>query len=495
MRRQRGRDPFWIGLIVLLVGGLITFLGVTRTNPLHKGYKIHAIFTSALSNGIHSGSPVRIAGVNVGKVSGVQRGPSNTADVTMDITNAGRPVHRDAIAKARPRIFLEGNFFVELKPGTSTSPELPDGGTIPVTQTAIPVQIDQFLDTFTSDTRQSQRDLLKGFAQSLEKGGDTALRDNYKVFGGALRNTAITMQALRGTQSGDLSGFIKSQAHVSATLDDNRQQLGGLITNFRGTMDALASRQAQLGASIPALARLVETAPAALSELDRALPPLRRLSVALRPSLKVAPAVFDHALPFLSALDSLLAPDRLDRLVTDLGPAVDQLRRAESTLPPLFDVVKPVSTCVTDKLVPVLNTEVPDGALSTHQPNWRELLQGLEGLASAQQNFGGDGYSTRYSAGLDQNVLATKIPVADTLVQLSGTQLVGARPRWTPGTQPPYKPDVPCETQPVQTNLNSETVQAPAADRQIRLQPVKPWTTSQLRDKLKSAIKNIGRRP
>ena len=38
--------------------------------------------------------------------------------VTMTVGKAGRPIHDDARAKIRPRIFLEGNFFVDIEPGT-----------------------------------------------------------------------------------------------------------------------------------------------------------------------------------------------------------------------------------------------------------------------------------------------------------------------------------------------------------------------------------------
>jgi phospholipid/cholesterol/gamma-HCH transport system substrate-binding protein len=489
-RRRGGRDPFKVGLVVLIVGALITYFGVTRKNPFHSGYRIHAVFTSALSNGLHSGSPVRIAGVNVGKITGVKRGPGTTVDVTMEITDAGRPIHRDATAKARPRIFLEGNFFVDVRPGTASAPEMPDGGTIPLTQTAVPVQFDQFLDSFTSDVRQSSRDVLTGFDESLRKGGSKALRDDYKAFPGALKGTAISMEALRGTQSGDLAGFVLDQARLSSTLDHHRTELMGLITTFRRTMDALAGRQQKLAATVPALRRLFESAPAALTDLDRALPPLRVLSAALRPSLKVAPGVLDHAVPFLSALDSLLAPDRLDRLVTELGPSVRRLRSLERSLPGLMNLVRPVSSCVSNQVVPVLSKQVDDGALSSHQPAWQDLLVGLLGLNSAQQNFGGDGYGTRYSFGLDQTVLATNLNVPDRLVMLSGTPLVGARPRWTPGHQPPYRPDVPCETQPVQSVV-ADTVPAPAATRTIQLKPTKAWTRAQLLDHLRASLRTL----
>ena len=48
----------------------------------------------------------------------------------MQIHDNGLPLHTDATAKIRPRIFLEGNFFVDLKPGSPSAPKLDDGDTI-----------------------------------------------------------------------------------------------------------------------------------------------------------------------------------------------------------------------------------------------------------------------------------------------------------------------------------------------------------------------------
>ena len=72
----------------------------------------------------------------------------------MEIDEKGLPIHKDATLKIRPRIFLEGNFFVDLTPGTPSAPTLDDGDTIPVTQTATPVQLDQVLTALQSDTRE-----------------------------------------------------------------------------------------------------------------------------------------------------------------------------------------------------------------------------------------------------------------------------------------------------------------------------------------------------
>ena len=109
---------------------------------------------------------MRIAGVNVGKVIDVTpRG--DAAEVTFTVADDGRPIHDDAEIDIRPRLFLEGNFFLDLKPGSPSAPELPSDGEIPATQTATAVQLDEVLTALQADSRQSLRELLKGFGTAL----------------------------------------------------------------------------------------------------------------------------------------------------------------------------------------------------------------------------------------------------------------------------------------------------------------------------------------
>ena len=113
MRRRRQRSPVLIGLIAGVAIVVLVFLGFTKDIPFTKPFEINATFESA--NSIRPGSPVRIAGVNVGKVQEIKPQENGTgAVVVMQIDDKGLPLHADATAKIRPRIFLEGNFFVEI---------------------------------------------------------------------------------------------------------------------------------------------------------------------------------------------------------------------------------------------------------------------------------------------------------------------------------------------------------------------------------------------
>ena len=131
-KRRSGMSKFMAGLIGIILIAVFSYLAYTKfANPFAHKYTVHATFANA--NGLQPGSLVRIAGVNVGTVSSVSSEPGcksasttqsacQAADVTMNISNQGLPIHNDATFAIRPRIFLEGNFFVDVSPGTPSAP-------------------------------------------------------------------------------------------------------------------------------------------------------------------------------------------------------------------------------------------------------------------------------------------------------------------------------------------------------------------------------------
>ena len=68
---RRGMNPFTAGAIVLVIAVIATYFGFTKHIPFTHGFRVKGVFTSAVS--IRKNSSVRIAGVNVGKVTGISR--------------------------------------------------------------------------------------------------------------------------------------------------------------------------------------------------------------------------------------------------------------------------------------------------------------------------------------------------------------------------------------------------------------------------------------
>ena len=175
MRRNQKRklSNFAAGLLALVLMVVVTYLGFTKAIPFQHHFTIHAAFTSA--NNMRKNSFVRIAGVNVGKVTGVHQlktaGGHGGALVDMRIDDVGMPLHTDASAAIRPRIFLEGNFFVDLSPGSPSAPTMHDGDTLPVQNDTSPVQLDQILTSLQAGTRGNLQTLIKEYAKGLSAGG------------------------------------------------------------------------------------------------------------------------------------------------------------------------------------------------------------------------------------------------------------------------------------------------------------------------------------
>ena len=158
MRRRRGMSPFRAGLLAVVVIAVASYFAFSKEVPFRSHYEISAAFKSA--NNVKVRQPVRIAGVEVGKVVAIEHPEpgSERAVIRMRIYDQGRPVHRDATVKIRPRLFLEGNWLIDLEPGTPAQPEIEDGGVIPVQQTKTPVQLGQVLTALQSDTRKNLAD-------------------------------------------------------------------------------------------------------------------------------------------------------------------------------------------------------------------------------------------------------------------------------------------------------------------------------------------------
>lgn len=457
--------PFAAGVATIVAIALATYFAFGGRAPWQHDYEIRAHVRSA--NELQNRSPVRIAGVNVGKVTRVERGPGSTAIVTMAIDRSALPIKEDATLKIRPRLFLEGNFFVDLQPGTPAARDLPEGGTIPIAQTAEPVQLDQVLSALQSGTRADLKLFLHGLSQSVSGGGAEALRTTIPLMQPAFLRTAVAAQALRGQAPGDLAGFIADGERTARALASRSRQLPELVSALDTTLTTLALRRRALGESVTLLDAAFTHAPATFTALNGLFPTARAVVREARPGIRELPATLRLANPVLDQAGRLIGPAELPALIAQLDPALHSLRVLEPQLGTLLGKLRPITECVRTNALPTLKKPVSDPPLSTGQPVYRELLDVMTGLSSASQDFTGNGPAVRYHAGFgDQLVTTGKAPsIGEPLVGLTSEPLLGSRPRYT-GHQPPFHPEVPCGSQ-QPPNLAADTGPGPR-QRRIR---------------------------
>ncbi|MGN6254950.1 MAG: MlaD family protein [Solirubrobacterales bacterium] len=455
-----------IAILFILVFTLGPYLAFTKHIPFtSRGYELHATFSNSAN--IATNSPVRIAGVDVGKVISTSRDGNNTT-VTFTVDGSGQPIHDDAFAAIRPRIFLEGNFFVELDPGSPSAPDLESGGTIPVSRTSTAVQLDQILTALQSPVRADLSRLLESYGTALThkptaaedatqlpevkgKTGAEALNGAFKYGGAAGRYSSQVTNALLGTEQRDLSRLVSSAGRAFGALASRQRDLQGLIVNFDTFTGALASQSTNLSATIRLLAPTLRITHTSLVSLDRSLPPLRTYAIELRPAVAELPGLISASKPFLAQVRPLLSAREAGGDVKLLAKSTPALAGAalvskKTTVPQLNQL----SVCTTKVMVPTGN-EVINDRFSTGGPNYREFLYNLVNFAGMAQNFDGNGPYARAQVGGgpvlvgepnpkgNPATLSDQINYAHTIEDPLGTQ-----PQL--GGKPPLKPSVRCYT-------------------------------------------------
>jgi virulence factor Mce-like protein len=441
--QKRGLSYTTVALITIALAVVGTFLAFTKRNPFKERFEINA--TVANANQIKPGTSfVRIAGVNVGKVTKVEHlGKGEpAAKITMELSDAARPVHKDATMKIRPRIFFEGNFFIDLQPGSPSAPEMGDGDTIPINNTAAPVQFDQVLGTFQSDTRKDLKVLLSELNKTYGNGGAEAINRTTRYWAPAYKNSAIVNDAMRGIEEHDLSGYIANAAKFAEGLDRNEVQLKSLITDLRRTAGAFAAEDDELSAAIAELPRTLGTGLPALRELNDALPSLRRFTAALRPGVRSSGEALDAQVPLLRELRGLVQESELRGLARDLRPTVPALAQMNKATLPLLEQLRLLSSCQNEVALPFSQDKIEDPDFPAIGPVYQEQTKPLIGLAGESRSFDANGQWFRVS--LNQSQFAT--PLNPNTFLLSDRPIVGANPP-PEKTRPPLRAEVPCETQ------------------------------------------------
>ncbi len=474
-------NPIRFAVIFLVIVAIAVYFGFTKHIPFKHGFRLNAQFASAIN--IKGKSPVRIAGVNVGKVASIKRQGSNGV-VSMEIESRGLPIHSDATVKIRPRIFLEGNWFVELQPGSPSTKTLSSGATLPITQSSDPVQLDQVLNALNTDTRKNLQDFLIGYGDGLTRSPSAAdnaeqdaevrginaaeaLNKAYRRGPSSLRAGAVINQAIAGTEPHDISKLVVSIGKVTAALNVHEQQLGELIGNFNSFFRSFASQSSSLRATVAVLPSALQNIDAGLRELDAAFPPARTFALDIIPGVNSTPATVSATLPWIEQVQASLTPTELGGVAEALVEATPQLAQLTSEQTPFFKQTELFNKCLTKVFYPAGNTKLQDGVATTGVEDYKEFWYSLTGLAGIGQNLDGNGTFTHFLLGSGGPTIRS----AQTSIQgtnLKGLQLLahaslppqGTRPAF-PATEPEYKPLVPCYTQAV-PDFNGPLSQGPA---------------------------------
>ncbi len=456
--RRKRMTAFKAGAIGIVLLAIFLYLGFTKfANPFSSPFTIHAVVPNA--GGLRPDSLVRIAGVNVGKVTSISSvGGRQAANIAMTIDSNGLPIHRDATIWIRPRIFLEGNFFVDLYPGSPSAPNVSSGYTFPIQQAREPVQLDQLFGSLQADTRHNLQILLQQYGSAVKQAGP-AFNRSIQYWLPAYEYTSIVTHDALGLQPHDLSNWIAAQAIVSGAFDAHPQNLQSLISNFDTTAFAFARENVNLQRTVAQLPKTLAAAMPAFRALNAAFPPLRQLARALLPGVQTAGPAIDASLPFIHQLRLLVQPSELQGLAKALQVTIPALARlTNKTIPLMKNEVRPASSCVANVIIPWSKLEIHDKNFNASNgypphPAYLEVVQLLPGIAGESRTFDANGPYIRLLGNGGTFTYSLGGKLFGSLVN----SLVGVDPSAPPNDRrPPLKENVPCETQKAIQTLNDD---------------------------------------
>lgn len=334
---------FTLSCIGLMIFVWTQFGGALPLAP--QGYQVKALFSE--TGLLVPGADVRIAGVNVGRVTAVDpRGVDSL--VSMQIAQQYSPVPADTRAILRQKTLL-GEAYVELSAGNRGGRSLRDGGTLPRSQVAPTEQLDQLLGSFGQPTRQDVSRFLSG--------SSTVLAGRAAELSGAIGNLDPAVADLQDitasldAQRSDLRSLLRGSASVLQTLGQRSGDLQTLVTAGDQVLSATASRDAALGATVDRLPRFLSTLRRTLGQLGITLTVagpsvqlLRQTAPLVRPALRDVITLSGPALAVLHAAprllhDAVVTLPAITRFTDAFRPAMNALLPAVRQITPMIDFI------------------------------------------------------------------------------------------------------------------------------------------------------------
>jgi phospholipid/cholesterol/gamma-HCH transport system substrate-binding protein len=223
---------FVIGGFLLFAVGL--FMIGNRRMLFGDMFRAYAEFASV--SGLDNGAVVRVGGLQAGEVEAIQipSTPSARFRVRMRLRGDLRHLIRNDSLASIQTDGLVGNKFIQIEPGTDSSPVVEDGGTIrsrePFDFADLMQQMTETIDTVTKTVADVQRELTEALS--------------------AISSTARTADALIG----DVGKDARSILAATSSVTQNLQSIIAGISAGKGTMgqllndDALYQRAKQIAA-------------------------------------------------------------------------------------------------------------------------------------------------------------------------------------------------------------------------------------------------------
>ncbi|WP_322857581.1 virulence factor Mce family protein [Mycobacterium shigaense] len=219
MRRIAGsrglRYATVMALVAVLVGGVYVLSSQANSR------KIVGYFASAV--GLYPGDQVRVIGVPVGTIDSIEPRPSDVK-ITMTVTKDVK-IPKDARAVIMSPNLVAAR-FIQLAPAYTGGAVLPDGASIDLPRTAVPVEWDEVKEALTQ------------LAVSLGPTGGSS----QGPLGAAINQAADTFDG----KGQSFHNALQELSQVAGRLGGSRSDIFGTVKNLQVLVNALSSSNDQI---------------------------------------------------------------------------------------------------------------------------------------------------------------------------------------------------------------------------------------------------------
>jgi phospholipid/cholesterol/gamma-HCH transport system substrate-binding protein len=247
-------------VVFMVVTSFLTFTLASTIGNIGFGgttsYK--AVFGDV--TGLLPGNEVRIAGVRVGQVDGIELTDRQLALVEFSL-DGDREVAESTIARMRYRNIV-GERYIALTEGPGSAEPLPEGGTIPLAQTRnaldLTVLFNGFRPLFQALDPESMNQAAFELIQTLQGEGGTI--ESLMARTASLTNTIADRDEVIGR-------VLVNLEKVLATVDERGSELGDLIVQLRRLAAGFAEDRVAIGASLDGISDLTSATAGLLSDV------------------------------------------------------------------------------------------------------------------------------------------------------------------------------------------------------------------------------------
>jgi phospholipid/cholesterol/gamma-HCH transport system substrate-binding protein len=282
---------------------MFALLAIYAQFRFQHGTTYTAVFSDV--SGLENGNFVRVAGVEVGKVTHISVNADDTASVTFSASDA--VVLTDGSKAAIRYDNLIGGRYLELLEGAGGTHRLDPGATIPLDRTAPALDLDALIGGFRPLFRALDPNQVNALSGEL-------------------------IEAFQG-QGDTIGAFLTQTAALTSALADRDQLIGQVVVNLNTVLGSLAGQGDQFAKAVDSLSSLVAGLQARKHDLSTGLAYANAASASIADLLVAARAPLKDTVTQTNRVASTVMADKdfFDNFLNTLPDAYRVLGRQALT--------------------------------------------------------------------------------------------------------------------------------------------------------------------